>query len=205
MRLATALLLALTTATLSGCSALDRVNDSLYATGAFDLEPSSAAAARNCAVTIFAGNRRGRGVVTGKSTILTVAHVVGDARDVEVFTSSTASTHAHVSRRLASAPEDLIELTIDEAPSSFAGFDRERFAREGTGAPSLVIAATGAHSWRFGAALRPGDSGSPVIGDDGALVGLLVGKTRDGQAVMAPLGSTPGSSAVVVARLAAQR
>src|SRR5207248_954236 len=103
-------LILIATLATTGCSALDRVNDALYETGAFDLEPSAArASARDCAVSIVANDRRGRGVIAGAHTVLTVAHVVGASTEVEVGTTF-GWTKAKVVRRIAASPEDLIEL-----------------------------------------------------------------------------------------------
>ena len=186
------LLLALLLSTVTGCSALDRVNDALYATGAFDLEPSSLAS-NDCSVTVVAGSRRGRGVVTGKTTVLTVAHVIEGETHAEVATSGFTWTEARVVRRIPSAPEDLVELEL----AGGDGFDRERIAHTGEGAPSAVLTARGAHAWRFARNLHHGDSGSPVLDDAGVVVGLLVGKTSDGRGVMSAL---PSSTVVVAKR-----
>lgn len=213
MRLSSILATLTLIAATSGCGALDRVNDALYATGNFDLEPSTSRAAPECAVTIVAGNLRGRGVIVGKTTVLTVAHVVGGKTEVEVATSGLRWTRAHVVKRIAATPEDVIQLELEtsEGTLSFACFDEDRIAKTGEGAPSFVVTATGARGWEHANALRPGDSGSPVLSNEGAVVGLLVGKTRDGSGVLASLGRAKSSTidatidASVVARLAASK
>ena len=99
----------------TGCSALDRMNESLYETGVFDVEPTRArAVARDCGVAVVTAKGHGRGTISGRRTVLTVAHLVGDALRVEVATSSLAWTPAAVVRRIASSPEDLVELELDE-------------------------------------------------------------------------------------------
>lgn len=205
MRLASIALVAFLTAASTGCSALDRVNDALYETGAFDIEPSAARSAPECGVTVVSGDRRGRGAIVGKDRVLTVAHVIGDANDIEVGTSSLAWTRARVVERIPAQPEDVIVLEVATGKGTFAfeGFAEDRTAQKGQGAPALVLAATGAHGWNHSNALRPGDSGSPVLDGDGALVGLLVGKTRDGAGVLASPGPRPSTSVEVIARLSA--
>src|SRR4051812_48034766 len=106
MRLSSTLAALALIAMTSGCTALDRMNDALCATGAFDLEPTSMQASHECAVTVIAGDRRGRGVIVGKTTVLTVAHVAADETTVEVATSGLRWTRAKVVRRIASSPED---------------------------------------------------------------------------------------------------
>src|SRR5947209_7296135 len=120
----------------TGCATLDRVNDTLASSGAFDLAPSQVRdAAPDCAVSVVAADRRGRGVITGARTVLTVAHVVGSATEVEVGTSPLSWTKAHVVRRLPASPEDLIELELDHEAANFLGiggfesFEAPRHAR----------------------------------------------------------------------------
>ncbi len=193
MRLLATLILVLAS---TGCSALDRANAALYETGLFDVEPPVASAAKACAVTVCAGHRRGRGAVVGPRTVLTVAHVIGDEHDAEVATSGFTWGKAHVVRRIASSPEDVVVLELDAAED---GFETSRSVREGQGTPSVVLAASGAHGFEHASQLRKGDSGSPVLGVDGALVGLLVGTTDKGSAVMARLGRDEETAPVLVA------
>ena len=192
----------------TGCGALDRVNDALYATGCFDVEPSSAKAnARDCGVTIVSSDRKGRGVVVGTDKVLTVSHVVGDATEVTVVTNDFGCTaKAKVTRRIRSEPEDLVELSVtrEHGAFSFTGFDSDRIARLGAGDPAFTITATGLHGWARG--LKPGDSGSPVIDGQGTVVGLLVGMATGGRGVLAPVTGLPsGHDELVLARLSAPR
>jgi S1-C subfamily serine protease len=192
----------------SGCGALDRVNDALYETGAFDVEPSAArAVARDGGVTVLAGSRKGRGAIVGPRTVLTVSHVVGDETTVEVGASSLAWVRARVVDRIPSSPEPIVVLELETSTGflGFEGFEAERtFEKTPGGNAAWVLASTGTHAWARG--IRPGDSGSPVIDARGGLVGLLVGATADGRGVHAPLPSVHGgSNEIVVARLSAQR
>jgi len=174
------ILLAATT----GCSAMNRVNDALASTGAFDLAPSNAGHC-DCAVAIR-GEGRGRGVVTGKRTVLTVAHVVGSLGTVEVETSLLWKS-ARVVRKIPSFPEDLVELELvaEEAGFlSFEGFAADRQAQLRDGTAVSVATASGVHAWP--GTLVPGDSGSPVLDSNGSVVGLVVGKSGT-KGVMAPV------------------
>jgi S1-C subfamily serine protease len=192
----------------SGCSALDRVNDALYETGAFDVEPSAArSVARDGGVTVLAGSRRGRGAIVGPRTVLTVFHVVGDETTVEVGASSLSWARARVVDRIPSSPEPLVVLEVEISAGflGFEGFAAERtFEKAPGGHAAWVLASTGTHAWARG--IRPGDSGSPVIDARGGLVGLLVGATADGRGVHAPLPPVRGAAEeIVVARLSTQR
>jgi S1-C subfamily serine protease len=197
-----ATLILLTALATTGCSALDRVNDALYSTGAFDLAPSAVhARAKECGVTILASDRHGRGVITGAHTVLTVAHVVGNDGEVEVGVGAFW-TKARVVRRVSASPEDLVEIEVAaEKPGlfAFAGFEPERQAELATGEPAFVLAASGIHVWADG--LRAGDSGSPVIDRDGKVVGLLVGRTPAGRGVFTPVAPAPRPEGTLLAAL----
>jgi len=163
---------------LSGCTALDRVNDALVSTGCFDLAPSTASSSVEHGVAITTGHGRGRGAITGLRTVLTVEHVVGASSEVEVATSSFGWTRARVVRKIAAAPESIVELELDGE-----AFDASRVAEPGEGTAAWIVAARGPIAW--GAAVRQGDSGSPVMDSTGRLVGLIVGYAKGGAPVAA--------------------
>ena len=186
-----ALLVAL--AVTPGCAALDQVETTLASTGAFEFGPGEAVR-RDGAVDVV-GASNGRGVVVGPRRVLTVAHVVGEAAEVDVATGYTWSS-ARVVRRHAAWPEPLVELELARD-----AFGPDEVLAPGAGAsPAWVLAADGPRPWS--APLRPGDSGSPVVDPRGLLVGLAVGnqEPEGGTPVLAALPALPAPPRVVVAR-----
>ena len=136
-------------------------------------------------------SRQGHGAIISHDQVLTVEHVVGDASEVLVKRGErTGWLRARVLRRIPSKPENLVVLGIDVDEGlygvllGFTGFDNPVRPSLG-GSPTRVASSRGELSWH-GAALRPGDSGSPVLDALGDLVGLVVGR-RGGIPVLAPL------------------
>lgn len=76
-------------------------------------------------------------------------------------------------------------------------FDASRVAEQGEGAAAWIVAARGPIAW--GARVRQGDSGSPVMDSTGRLVGLIVGYAQGGAPVAAWL-PTPSSDVQDLAR-----
>ncbi|HZU99477.1 MAG TPA: hypothetical protein VFF73_22400 [Planctomycetota bacterium] len=81
-------------------------------------------------------------------------------------------------RKIAAAPESIVELELDGE-----AFDASRVAEPGEGTAAWIVAARGPIAW--GAAVRQGDSGSPVMDSTGRLVGLIVGYAKGGAPVAA--------------------
>lgn len=170
---------------LSGCAALDGFERSLEEAGwaRFSAGPRCAGLVRVSAAP--ESGRGGCGAVLGPRTVLTVAHVLGDATAGWVCVERDAGWRlARVIRTLPSTPEDLLvlELEPDQGPAAnlfgWTGFDVERWLLPAPGAsPARVGAPSG--TWRWGTALAPGDSGSPVLSSDGELVGLVSGRIGD--------------------------
>ncbi len=119
-------------------------------------------------------------------------HVVGDAASVEVGVGYSWVS-ARVVGTIPAWPEPLVELELaaDEAVVE------DDVLVTATGAPVWVLCADGARAW--GHPLRPGDSGSPVVDADGAVVGLASGNLR-GQPLLVTLPKDPVGPIVATLR-----
>jgi hypothetical protein len=167
-----------------GCGVLAQVDATLASTGAFDLP--IVGVDDGCAVTVTAGIHRGRGLVAGAHTILTVAHVIERADEIEVGTSALASTAARITERFPADPEDVVLLELEtEGRFGFEGFPATRILAMGEGPPAWVLTRRGPRP--FASALEPGDSGSPVLDASGLPVALVEGRGADGATVVISL------------------
>jgi hypothetical protein len=128
----------------------------------------------------------GRGAVIGPDRVLTVAHVVGGAAPDDLYVVVHPGGYGHVRARPVlrrrAAPESLVVLEVETRQGllgdllGFAGFaPGDRFA-PGRGAPARIDTRRGLAAFQ-GAALEPGDSGSPILDAQGGLVGLLSGRS----------------------------
>ncbi|MGE0706546.1 MAG: hypothetical protein AB7N76_17835 [Planctomycetota bacterium] len=133
------------------------------------------------AVVSVEGDLRGRGAAIDETHVVTVAHVVGARREVRVALSPLHETTARVVGTLPGSAEPLVVLELQRTDGvwgqlfGFQGFaPAQRFTR-GAGEPERVIGQRGPVAWVDGA-LRPGDSGSPVLDRAGRLIGLVSGR-----------------------------
>jgi hypothetical protein len=152
---------------------------------------------------------RGRGAAIGERRILTVEHVVGTSDQVMVNVSEYGKhmLTGVVVERFAARPEPLVVIQLLPDECLFFAFDgfapEDRFTAASEFGLRHVITARGYAPWS-GAALQPGDSGSPVINERGELVALLtgrIGSTAVGPRVDATvlnlaLGGTPATPTV---------
>ena len=177
---------------LSGCGALDSFEQCLEEAGIarFSAGPRCAGLVRVSAAPET--GQGGCGAVIGPRTVLTVAHVLQGASQAWVMVGREGGwTRARVVERLAASPEELLvlEVATQEGAAAtlfgFTGFEEERvLALSPGGEPARV--GCPARTWRWGAELSPGDSGAPVLSNEGALVGLVTGRIQ-GRPVMTPL------------------
>lgn len=165
----------------SGCAALNDFEDALEEAGWAQFDRSGRRANQRGRVALVAHRADGSwtlgaGAVVRGGRVLTVAHVLQGATEIEAEVHGRlVSVEAKVARRIRAVPEDLIELRLEESPGMF-GFDG--FAHEDTlevadGEPSQLWASSGL--FNLPCASAPGDSGSPLLDSEGRLVGLLVG------------------------------
>lgn len=174
---------------LAGCaSAPERVERSIVKLD------GPASAALEGGAKVVAGARCGRGAIVGPRHVLTVAHVVGDAREVSVSTGGPFDVAARVVEWRPSWPEPLVLLELDVAEDgSFGellGMGRIAPARvlaKGAGRAAVIVTPRGPVPCAPGARLVPGDSGSPVLDANGRLVGLLHGIEGGRTPVVVPL------------------
>ncbi|RMG15865.1 MAG: serine protease [Planctomycetota bacterium] len=176
----------------SGCAALQRFEEGLEAAGIARFHaPLAAAGDGGRAVAIEGhgpeGRRVGRGAVIGPDRVLTVAHVVDGCGRLEVAVRRRGGwVRARAIERIPQVPEDLVVLALEvDAPGpyadlfGFSGFPADAtFRPSADGRPQQVLLARGPRRWER-VALRPGDSGSPVVDARGALVGLVSGRCGD--------------------------
>jgi S1-C subfamily serine protease len=119
------------------------------------------------AVDVETPSRRGRGVIVGPRTVLTVGHVVTDADHVMIDSLPARVVSRH-NRATETGPDGVavLELLAGEFPP-------ERIAKiaEHPNPGVKYIPARGEHAWPWG--LEPGDSGSPILDADGRVTGLV--------------------------------
>jgi hypothetical protein len=118
-------------------------------------------------VNVETATRRGRGVVIGPHTILTVCHVVSGSDDCEVDGMPARVVQRHV--RSTETGEDgiaVVELVKDSFPPERIGTLCDK-----VGAGVVYLPARGETPWPWG--LQPGDSGSPILDAKGHVTGLV--------------------------------
>jgi S1-C subfamily serine protease len=142
---------------------------------------------------VRAGTSEGAGFLVGADTLLTAAHVVqGRERVVVIFDDPGAEIPAAVETRWTSA--DLARLRLDRAAErpSVVLRDEEPSVGEtvyAVGAPGGDLSVTkgivsgrrrldGRRYAQTDAAVNPGNSGGPLVDEQGAVVGLVVTKAR---------------------------
>jgi S1-C subfamily serine protease len=111
--------------------------------------------------------RRGRGVIVGPKTVLTVGHVVTDAELVTVDSLRARVVSRH-SRATETGPDGIAVLELLDGE-----FPKERIAKiaDHPNAGVKYIPARGEQPWPWG--LEPGDSGSPILDAQGRVTGLV--------------------------------
>jgi len=178
----------------TGCAAPFRaIEDLLTDAGVASFTSARTGLGRTVDVRVGFGDS-GRGAVVGPSSVLTVAHVVGSADEAWVSTTRDGEgwVRAKVRERLRAHPEELVvlELELDDglfgALLGFDGFSSaDCYPAESAGSAARVGTRRGVRRWEAGA-LRPGDSGAPVVDDSGRLVGLVTGR-RGNKGVYTPV------------------
>ncbi|HZV01300.1 MAG TPA: hypothetical protein VFF73_31600 [Planctomycetota bacterium] len=125
------------------------------------------AAPPTIAVSVDTPTRRGRGVIIGPRTVLTVCHVVSGCDEVMVEDKRARVVQRHL--RGTETGDDgiaVLELEEGEFPPSRIGQIAER-----VGAGVTYLPARGECAWPWG--LQPGDSGSPILDAHGRVTGLV--------------------------------
>jgi len=166
---------------LSGCAALSDFEDALEGAGWAQFDRAGRRANQRGRVSLVAHRADGSwtlgaGAVVRGGRVLTVAHVLNGATEIEAEVHGRLiSVEARVARRIRAVPEDLIELRLEESPGvlGFDGFTHEDTLEVAAGEPSQLWASSGL--FNLPCASAPGDSGSPLLDPEGRLVGLLVG------------------------------
>lgn len=166
---------------LSGCSALNDFEDALESAGWAQFDRSGRRANQAGRVALIAHRADGSwtlgaGAVIQGGRVLTVAHVLNGATEIEAEVNGRMiSVNARVERRIKAVPEDLIELRLEESDGflGFGGFDADEVLEVASGEPSQLWSSSGL--FNLPCASFAGDSGSPMLDPEGRLVGLLVG------------------------------
>jgi len=166
---------------LSGCAALNDFEDALEDAGWAQFDRAGRRANQRGRVALVAHRADGSwtlgaGAVVRGGRVLTVAHVLHGATEIEAEVHGRLiSVEARVARRIRAVPEDLIELRLEESEGvlGFGGFAAEDTLEVAAGEPSQLWASSGL--FNLPCATAPGDSGSPLLDPEGRLVGLLVG------------------------------
>ena len=164
-----------------GCAALNDFEDALEGAGWAQFDRAGRRANQRGRVALIAHRADGSwtlgaGAVVRGGRVLTVAHVLNGATEIEAEVQGRMiSVVARVERRIRAVPEDLIELRLEESPGmlGFEGFEAEDTLEVAAGEPSQLWASSGL--FNLPCASAPGDSGSPLLDPEGRLVGLLVG------------------------------
>lgn len=177
---------------LNGCAAIDRFERALEEAGVARFQVRPTAAGTVLVSTDPAGRRGGCGAVVGRTTVLTVDHVVPGVDRAFVRVGSDGGwREARVRERIPARPEPLVVLELEAGEGAleelfgFTGFEPDRQLEQRAGAaPATVALARG--TWRWGTPLEPGDSGAPVLDAEGGLVGLVSGR-REGRGVFVPI------------------
>jgi hypothetical protein len=124
-------------------------------------------AAPTIAVDIETSSRRGRGVIVGPRTVLTVCHVVDGSNEV-VVDGLRARVIARRRHTTETGEDGLAIVELEEGV-----FPPERIGqladKVGTGVSYLPR--RGECAWPWG--LQPGDSGSPILDARGRVTGLV--------------------------------
>lgn len=152
-------------------------------------EPPRVTTAVGAVVSITAGTAIGTGFVT-EHGILTAAHVVTDVTDVRVWRDGQAYpgrvVRTHPSLDLALVAAELpagTRLQLDTAPDlgepvTVVAVDPATGTVLTRGIVSALPTQYGVNYLQTDAAVNPGTSGGPVLGDDGRVLGLVVSKDR---------------------------
>jgi hypothetical protein len=119
------------------------------------------------AVDVETSARRGRGVIVGPRTVLTVCHVVSGSDVVEVD-GLRARVVARRLRPTETGEDGLAVLELEEGL-----FPAERIGQlaESAGPGVTYLPRRGESPWPWG--LQPGDSGSPILDARGRVTGLV--------------------------------
>ncbi|MBL4848845.1 MAG: trypsin-like peptidase domain-containing protein [Planctomycetes bacterium] len=166
----------------SGCAALNSFEDTLEEAGwaQFDRSDRRANQVGRVALLVHRADGswvRGAGAVVGRDRVLTVAHVVEGASEIEVeINGRLISVDAQIERRIHAMPEEIVELRlrVSDGVLGFGGFSSEEVLGVASGEPTQLWASLGLFTLPCTSA--PGDSGSPLLDAEGRLVGLLIGR-----------------------------
>lgn len=118
-------------------------------------------------VDIETATRRGRGVIIGPTTILTVCHVVTGTEEVEV----DGRRARVVNRRVRSTETGDDGIAVLELLEGSFPADRIGKLTDKVGAGVVYLPSRGETAWPWG--LQPGDSGSPILDAHGHVTGLV--------------------------------
>jgi S1-C subfamily serine protease len=112
-------------------------------------------------------DHRGRGVIVGPRTVLTVAHVVRGTDTVTVDSLPARVVSRHL-RKTETGDDGIavLELERGEFPAA-----RIAVIADKVGAGVTYVPARGERPWPWG--LQPGDSGSPILDSHGHVTGLV--------------------------------
>lgn len=167
---------------LSGCTALNSFEDALEEAGWAQVDRSDRLGTSGDRVSLIVRRAdgtwvRGAGAAVRGGHVLTVAHVLDGASGIEAeFRGRLMGIDARIKRRIPAVPEDLVELDLQRSSGifGFSGLDSDEVFETASGAPTQLWSSEGL--FRLPCLTRPGDSGSPLLDDQGRLVGLLVGR-----------------------------
>jgi hypothetical protein len=118
-------------------------------------------------VDIETATRRGRGVIVGPKTVLTVCHVVTGQDEIEVDGRRAKVVQRNV-RSTETGDDGIAVVELLEGT-----FPVERIGKvtDKVGAGVVYLPARGETPWPWG--LQPGDSGSPILDAHGHVTGLV--------------------------------
>ena len=131
-----------------GCAALNDFEDALEGAGWAQFDRAGRRANQRGRVALIAHRADGSwtlgaGAVVRGGRVLTVAHVLNGATEIEAEVQGRMiSVVARVERRIRAVPEDLIELRLEESPGmlGFEGFEAEDTLEVAAGEPSQLWA-----------------------------------------------------------------